>query len=138
MDMKKTLNEEVSRIKGMMGINEAQKHGYTENFGGNFSKEDDPEVSGDIDWDYPSDKDLDKARQGGYTEINVYGTGFMNDRTIHYVGIADIHSDGEVDLDHVTDIEIDDSWEPSDDDMMNQGNYEGGISHGGGDSWQGR
>jgi hypothetical protein len=54
------------------------------------------------------------------------------------VGIADIHSDGEVDLDHVTDIEIDDSWEPSDDDMMNQGNYEGGISHGGGDSWQGR
>lgn len=134
--MKKTLNEEVSRIKGMMGINEGQKHSYTENFGGNFSKEDDPMVSGDIDWDYPSDKDLDKAR--GYDAITVYGTGFWKDRTIHYVGVADIRIDGEVDLENVSDIEIDDSWEPSDDQMMNQGNYEGGISHGSGDSWQGR
>ena len=140
MNMKKTLNEEVSRIKGMMGLNEARKHNYNEWFGGigSVGKEDDPMVTGDIDWDYPRDRDLDKALEGGYNEITVYGTGFQNDRTIHYKGIADIHSDGEVDLEHVTDIEIDDSWEPSDDQIMNQGNYEGGISHGSGDSWQGR
>jgi hypothetical protein len=135
---KQNLNEEVSRIKGMMGLNEGQKHSYTENFGGNFSKEDDPIVSDDIEWDYPSDRNLDKARQGGYDSIAVYGYGTMNHRTIHYKGIADIHSDGEVDLENITDIEIDDSWEPSDDQIMNQGNYEGGISYGSGDSWQGR
>lgn len=129
---KNLLNEEISRIKGMM------KKITTEGFGGNFSKEDDPIVSGDIDWDYPSDKHLDKARNGRQAAIRVYGSGFLNDRTIHYVGNANIFPDGEVDLDNVYDVEEDTSWEPSDDQMMNQGDYEGGISHGGGDDWQGR
>ena len=35
-------------------------------------------------------------------------------------------------------IKIDDSWEPEDDDIMNGPGMEGGISYGGGNTWQGR
>jgi hypothetical protein len=142
--MKKTLNEQVSRIKDMMGLNEAQKHSYTENFGGNFSKEDDSIVSGDIDWEDPSDRQLALAQKDNVDKIKVYGSTWDGENevgTTHYVGLAPIIYDGAqlyADLENVSHIKIDDSWEPSDDQMMNQGNYEGGISHGSGDSWQGR
>jgi hypothetical protein len=142
--MKKTLNEEVSRIKGMMGLNEGQKHSYTENFGGNFSKEDDPIVSGDIEWEDPSDRQLALAHKDNADKIKVYGSTWEPENevgTTHYVGLAPIIYDGAqlyADLENVSDIKIDDSWEPSDDQIMNQGNYEGGISYGSGDQWQGR
>lgn len=139
--MKKTLNEEVSRIKGMMGINEAQKHAYTEGFGDDRGHESD---TIEVDWEDPSDEDLTDAQKDGYEYIEVYGSHFTDKNqqgTTHYKGMAPIVYDGAelyADLENVTDIEIDTDWEPSDDDMMNQGDYEGGISHGSGDSWQGR
>ena len=137
--MKKTLNEEVSRIKGMMGINEAKRHSYTEGFGDNRDG-----GTLDIDWEDPRDEDLAAAQKGGYDSIEVYGSTFESENevgTTHYKGMAPIVYDFVelyADLENVSNIEIDTDWEPSDDQMMNQGNHEGGISHGGGDSWQGR
>ena len=105
-----------------------------------ISKENNPidNPSEDIDWDYPSEKIIAKYISLGNSYVDVYGTTVHNDETIHYRGYAKILEGGEIDLDNVIEVEIDDSWEPSDDQMMNRGNYEGGIRYGDGDKWQGR
>lgn len=139
---KQNLNEEVSRIKGMMGLNEGQKHSYTEGFGDDRGKESEANDDIEVEWEDPSNEELSDAHKQGFKEIEVYGTHTVEwEGTTHYVGVAPIVYDGAqlyADLDNVSDIEIDTNWEPSDDQIMNQGNYEGGISHGSGDSWQGR
>ena len=120
--------------------NRSGKENINEGFGGNFSKENNPidNPSEDIDWDYPSEKIIAKDIKLGNSYVDVYGTAVHNDETIHYRGYAKILEGGEIDLDNVIEVEIDDSWEPSDDQMMNRGNYEGGIRYGDGDKWQGR
>ena len=145
--MKKTLNEEISRIKGMMGkiMNEEFDDFDTqiqpEELGDEPEQiQDEPSIDpNDIDWDEPSQRHLRRACDGensGWTQIYGYGSDGN-----HYVASAPVISDEYgyvIDDTNITDIKIDDSWEPSDDQMMNYGNSEGGISYGGGDTWQGR
>lgn len=131
--MKKNLNEQVSRIKDMMGLNEGQKHSYTEGFGDDRGDKSETNDTIEVDWEDPSDEELSDAHEQGFKEIEVYGSTWDDKNmvgTTHYVGVAPIVYDGAqlyADLDNVSDIEIDTNWEPSDDQIMNQGNYEGGI-----------
>lgn len=132
---KQTLNEQVSRIKGMMGkiMNEQFEDTQISNPEEN---EDTMPSSDDIDWDWKNaHRQIMKGKvdpEGSF--VRIYGT---DENGQHYKGTIRVSGD-DFSEDPVENIEIDTDWEPSDDDMMNQGNYEGGISHGSGDSWQGR
>lgn len=116
----KNLNEEVSKIKKMMGLNEIEMG------------------DDEINWDDTNE-----------IYVKVYGTkegeigtpygrawetknyyGFISQRDLERLGNNPIR---DIDVEGIT--EFDD--EPSDDQIYNSGNYEGGISHGG-SNWQGR
>lgn len=112
----KNLNEEVSKIKKMMGLNEIEMG------------------DDEIEWEETNEEYL-RVYGTNYTpKDNPYGPqkyyGFISKRKLERLGNNPIR---DIDVECIR--EYDD--EPSDDQIYNSGGYEGGISHGG-SNWQGR
>ena len=132
--MKANLKEELSRIKGMMGLNENHRHKESEKIDIN------PD---DIDWDWDSAERQANRHSHYEGSVFVYGVGQDGQHYVGEVGVVDggmYQGQREYGLsdEPVYNIKIDDSWEPDDDDIMNGPGMEGGISYGGGGGWQGR
>ena len=117
--MKKTLNEEISRIKGMMGkiMNESFDDDSIAPHGGGFTQDGNPMGFDDFD------AQVQPEEMGDNPE----------DLFVHDGDELTLASD----LDMGDDEDMMDD-EPSDDDIMNGHGREGGISYGGGGGWQGR
>lgn len=165
MDMKKqNLNEEVSRIKSMMGLTEARHDEYQEHAENVMRHWRGTQLA-----DYQSVREI--LKNGGDGVINKIAEWVIDyyvkgSRMDSYVNLKDLGNDKVSlvfldgckfdydDMEYDFDVEEEEFYEdqgyffeyiispkdvdPSDDQIMNQGNYEGGISGGGGSSWQGR
>lgn len=153
--MKKTLNEQISRIKGMMKMNEDMEFPMDKRERQITSAEDVidyiTEFSSKLEelaeefavklerteyWPYV------KSMYSGIRSVSdMEGQYSRSDEKQRNVGgiIELIRSDEEMDgRSSMEDDDEDENREPSDDDIYNGFGREGGISYGTGDSWQGR
>lgn len=112
---KQTLNEQVSRIKGMM------KKMVNESY--DYDKEEESYIT--------QKEDLINRYKNGEIDKETYENADTYLEDNHY----DFWMDG-LGIDYV--LQQIKNQEPSDDDLMNGPGREGGVSYGSGDSWQGR
>ena len=131
---KQNLNEEVTRIKNMMGLSEQKTMDeLTLGMGdSNFNPEPENQInSDDIDWDWDNAyRSMQKSYGKDKDFVRVYGVGYDDGK--HYKGTISVHDNGygyEPGEEQVNNIEIDDSWEPDDDQIFNQPGMEGGIRY---------
>ena len=123
---KQTLNEQISRIKGMMKmVNESEF---------DISSKKNKIDPDSIDWDWESAERQANRHSHYEGSVYVYGTGEDGQHYVGEVGVVDggmYQGQREWGLsdEPVYNIKIDDSWEPDDDQIMNYGNTEGGISY---------